>query len=155
MKYLKHFANSQEAEDFLDNFDGDYNFLASVEGSSVVGIIEGVSGEPAPDEIWYMSKSGDPLNNDYFTYYFDDNHERLSILSHTLVGDHYVIKFSDDIYWIEQVYDAGGYNFSWIFIPSTVSQIIPWACYDVDEVRYNGDRSVSPGSGYPWNQRPK
>lgn len=41
MKYLKHFANSQDTEDYIDNFDGNYNFLASVEGSSAVGIIHG------------------------------------------------------------------------------------------------------------------
>ena len=41
MKYLKHFANAQDAEDYIDKFDGDYNFLASVEGSSVVSIIQG------------------------------------------------------------------------------------------------------------------
>lgn len=40
MKYLKHFANAQEAEDYIDNFEGDYNFLASVEGFTRVAIIK-------------------------------------------------------------------------------------------------------------------
>ena len=43
MKYLKNFANAQEAEDYIDNFDGNYNFLASVEGFPGVGIIHGGS----------------------------------------------------------------------------------------------------------------
>lgn len=41
MKYLKHFANVQDAVDYIDNFDGNYNFLASAEGYSGVAIIHG------------------------------------------------------------------------------------------------------------------
>ena len=157
MKYLKHFANEQDAYDYINDFEGSYNFLATVEGSPIVAIIYGESSpaEPAPDEIWYMTSSGDPVPLNAWDYYEDENGNHLTVDSETLAGDHYVVKFSDNIYRIGASACRYSSRLSWIFIPSTISYIGAGACQGItdplDNVRYIGDKTVQPGLYWPWD----